>query len=226
MLDKQPLPLESPLKRNTKLVVRKIYDYRFNIFKLSIFVFLMLYMTDMSLIYRIEASITNSIPFSFLRTLVFFLFRMINYVPNAAAPIHEAGHIIFRPFGQIMHSAGGSLFEVLFPLILIIYFLKKRHYFSAAIILFWLSGSLHLAANYIGHAQTPFPAGSILWTPSGFIEAEGDIWGDWTYVLTPLGLLGRTLGIAKTVHAIGHVVFILGIPLSLLAAVISGKKEE
>ena len=36
-------------------------------------------------------------------------------------PIHETGHLLFRPFGEFMMIAGGSLFQVLFPAVFVGY---------------------------------------------------------------------------------------------------------
>ena len=40
--------------------------------------------------------------------------------------IHEAGHIVFRPFGEFMMIAGGSLFQVIMPLLFVGYFAYQR----------------------------------------------------------------------------------------------------
>jgi hypothetical protein len=40
-------------------------------------------------------------------------------------PFHEAGHIIFRPFGRLMTSLGGSMMQVLVPLVCMAVFLVK-----------------------------------------------------------------------------------------------------
>ena len=40
-------------------------------------------------------------------------------------PFHEAGHIIFRPLGRFMTSLGGSLFQLMMPLICMGVFLMK-----------------------------------------------------------------------------------------------------
>ncbi|MCU0238694.1 MAG: hypothetical protein MUC29_04560 [Pyrinomonadaceae bacterium] len=34
-------------------------------------------------------------------------------------PIHETGHLLFRPFGEFMMVAGGTLFQVFFRLFLL-----------------------------------------------------------------------------------------------------------
>jgi hypothetical protein len=40
-------------------------------------------------------------------------------------PFHEAGHIFFRPFGRVMTSLGGSLMQVLMPVICLGVFLIR-----------------------------------------------------------------------------------------------------
>lgn len=58
---------------------------------------------------------------------------------NLTLPIHETGHMVFMAFGELMHAAGGSLFQILFPLVFAVYFYMKgdRH---AATIPLWFAG--------------------------------------------------------------------------------------
>jgi hypothetical protein len=43
--------------------------------------------------------------------------------------IHEAGHVVFRPFGEFLMIAGGSLFQVIVPVTFAGYF-----YFNKALL--------------------------------------------------------------------------------------------
>jgi hypothetical protein len=53
-------------------------------------------------------------------------------------PIHEFGHILFRPFGEFMTLLGGSLFQILLPLIFGgIFLVKNRDPFAASVMLWW-----------------------------------------------------------------------------------------
>ncbi|MDQ6652389.1 MAG: hypothetical protein M3Y84_06565 [Acidobacteriota bacterium] len=52
--------------------------------------------------------------------------------------IHEAGHLFFRPFGEFMMIAGGSLFQVIMPALFVGYFLYQQQFYSAALVLFWV----------------------------------------------------------------------------------------
>lgn len=69
---------------------------------------------------------------------------------------HEAGHVIFMPFGRFMSILGGTLGQWLIPLIVLCTFvLKTRDIFGATIGLWWLGQSLMDAAPYIN--VTPVP---------------------------------------------------------------------
>ncbi len=74
--------------------------------------------------------------------------------------IHELGHVIFSPLGEFMGIAGGSLAQVLAPLLAGLTFLfwqrdgePQRDYFALAVAGFWLSFSLHNLALYVGDAR-------------------------------------------------------------------------
>ncbi|MGV3523622.1 MAG: hypothetical protein ACO1RX_05325 [Candidatus Sericytochromatia bacterium] len=67
-------------------------------------------------------------------------------------PIHEAGHLIFMPFGEFMHFLGGSLFQSVFPLAFSGHFLKQRDFFAACLILIWSGDSLIDVSFYVGDA--------------------------------------------------------------------------
>ncbi len=112
---------------------------------------------------------------------------------------HEAGHVIFGFFGEFMGIAGGSLNQVLIPVVATIAFLKTRQYASAAVTLFWTGQSLADVAVYAAD-------GRAMALP---LLAEGLI-HDWNWILGRLGLLGS----AETV---GRLLFGLG-ALTMLAA--------
>lgn len=70
--------------------------------------------------------------------------------------IHEAGHVLFRPFGEFLMMAGGSLFQVLLPLgVGVAFLLKNRDPFGAAVCLWWTGISLVDLAPYIYDALDP-----------------------------------------------------------------------
>lgn len=58
-------------------------------------------------------------------------------------PFHEAGHVLFRPFGQFMTSLGGTLGQLLVPIVCSVALLfQQRDPFGAALCLWWLGENL------------------------------------------------------------------------------------
>ncbi|HLL99612.1 MAG TPA: hypothetical protein VK400_01040 [Pyrinomonadaceae bacterium] len=132
-------------------------------------------------------------------------------------PIHEAGHVLFRLFGEFTGVAGGSLFQVIAPLVFFGYFLYHRKPFSASIVLFWVGQSITDVYVYAADAvvmQLPLL--------SGLTGAEGGF-HDWNYLLTETGLLHQTPLIAKIIRSTGTLIIFAAIPGSFLYAV---KGEE
>src|SRR5438876_12257097 len=83
-------------------------------------------------------------------------------VTDVSTAIHEFGHMLFMPFGipilgRTMVILGGSLFEVVFPLIFVGYFLwnreGKRDVHAAMVCLWWTAINVLSAAIYVGDAR-------------------------------------------------------------------------
>lgn len=113
--------------------------------------------------------------------------------------IHEAGHIVFRPLGEFMMIAGGSLFQVIMPGLFVGYFWYNQKYYSAALVLFWVGESVLNVSVYAGDAvalQLPLLGGS-------------DSIHDWNYMLSHLNLLTATREIAGAIRLLGTVAIVL-----------------
>ncbi|MCM3872282.1 MAG: hypothetical protein ND895_16495 [Pyrinomonadaceae bacterium] len=113
--------------------------------------------------------------------------------------IHEAGHIVFRPFGEFMMIAGGSLFQVIMPALFVGYFSYHKKFYSAALVLFWVGESILNVSVY---------AGDSLALRLDLIGGE-DTLHDWNYMLGTLGLLPSTEKIGGAIRVLGTVVIIL-----------------
>jgi hypothetical protein len=76
-----------------------------------------------------------------------------SYMHNINLVFHEAGHVIFRPFGWFMTILGGSLFQIIMPLIVMFTFLiKNQNAFGASVGLWWAGQSLIDITPYIDDA--------------------------------------------------------------------------
>ena len=117
-------------------------------------------------------------------------------------PIHETGHLVFRPFGEFLSVAGGSLFQVILPAVFVGYFVWNLKYYSAAIVLFWVGQSVLNVYVYAADAVVM----QIVLT-SGFTGSEGSF-HDWNYLLTETGLIGSTKAVAGIIRAAGTLVII------------------
>jgi hypothetical protein len=69
-------------------------------------------------------------------------------------PFHEAGHILFSPFGEFMTTLGGSLAQVLVPIVCAAAFLTTSwNPFGAAVMGWWAGENLMDVAIYINDAR-------------------------------------------------------------------------
>ena len=67
---------------------------------------------------------------------------------------HEAGHVVFRPFGNFMTMLGGSLGQLLMPLIcFLVLLIKTRDTFGACVALWWFGQNFMDLAPYINDAR-------------------------------------------------------------------------
>ena len=128
-----------------------------------------------------------------------------SFIHRPLLVFHEAGHVIFRPFGQWMTVLGGSLFQVLFPGILAGALLwKNRDPFGAAIGL-WLVGiSIVDVSPYMYDAWDP-----VLPLLGGGTGA--DSFHDWIFLFDSMNLLHRAQRIGGIAHALGTGVVILAL---------------
>lgn len=121
---------------------------------------------------------------------------------------HEAGHVVFGLFGRFMTVLGGSLFQVLVPIICAIALLRQRQAYGAAVCAWWAGQNLVDVAPYIADARA---LQLVLLGGHTGAEVEGH---DWEFILTQLGWLhlDRTLGLAA---------FRIGIAI-MIAAIVWG----
>ncbi len=118
---------------------------------------------------------------------------------------HEAGHVIFRLFGEWAGVLGGTLGQLSMPLILGGALLwKNRDPFGAAIGL-WLFGvSVLDVAPYMYDAWEPQL--TLLGGGTG-----GDSFHDWIYLFDSMNLLHRAQRIGALTHALGLGIVLLAL---------------
>jgi len=78
------------------------------------------------------------------------------FIQNVNLIFHEAGHVLFIPFGHFMTILGGSLLEILIPFFITAYFYFTRQYFSSACTSWWLATAFLSVSIYASDAQERF----------------------------------------------------------------------
>ena len=120
-------------------------------------------------------------------------------------PFHEAGHFVFRPFGAFLHILGGTLGQLLVPLICCGAFLREENPFGAAVSVWWLGASFMDCAPYVNDARArvlPLLSGE-----TGQEDWEGH---DWYQLLSRTGQLAHD-------HWFAHLFWLTGATLILAA---------
>jgi hypothetical protein len=156
----------------------------------------------------------RTVKFFVIGLMSFFFFYMVIkrsswcFLDYVNLPFHEFGHILFNPFGETMQFLGGTLNQLMWPVILFVYFIKKKDLFASSFCLFWFGENFLNIGKYIADARAmrlPLVGGGI---------------HDWNFLLGKWNILRYDL-------AISNVVFILGVIImtgALLWAFIAARK--
>jgi hypothetical protein len=128
-----------------------------------------------------------------------------SFIHGPLLVFHEAGHVLFRLFGEWMMFLGGTLGQLLMPALLAgALLIRNRDPYGAAIGL-WLFGvSLLDVAPYVYDARQP----QLMLLSGATGEAGGH---DWIYLLSGLGLLHRSQGLGQFIHMTGAVVVLVAL---------------
>lgn len=127
-------------------------------------------------------------------------------IQNVNLAIHETGHLVFAPFGEFTSVAGGSLFQLLVPLVFAGYFLRRRDAHAASVAMWWEATNWWYVGVYIDDAQK-------LELP---LVGGGE--HDWVYLLGEFGKVHASEQIAARVHAVGTLVLVVATLWGLVAS--------
>jgi len=123
-------------------------------------------------------------------------------------PFHEAGHVLFSPLGDFMHSLGGTLGQLLMPLVaMLVLLLKTRDPFGAAVAMWWFGENFLDIAPYVNDAR----AGALPLLGGNYGHSSPYGFHDWEYLLTETGLLRLDHQLAGASHLLGASIMLLAI---------------
>ena len=128
-----------------------------------------------------------------------------SYMHNINLVFHEAGHVFFRPFGWFMMILGGSLFQIIMPLIVTFTFLiKNNNAFGASVGLWWTGQSFIDLTPYIDDAQI-----QQLVLLGGHTGADAPGSHDWTNILSEFNTIDKHREVANFAHNSGTLLILL-----------------
>ena len=118
---------------------------------------------------------------------------------------HEAGHVFFMPFGQFMAILGGTLGQLIMPIVVIVALIvTSNDTFGGSVGLWWLGQSLMDCAPYIADARA-----LQLQLVGGGTGADRPGAHDWENILLDLNMIQHDTKIAACVHVLGALVMLL-----------------
>lgn len=112
---------------------------------------------------------------------------------SANLAFHEAGHPLVGLFSERLTVYGGTLFQLLFPLLAAVHFRRRRQAAGFALAIVWLGENLHNVARYMADARAQeLP-----------LVGNGD--HDWTEIFSRWHVLHLDTRIAGITHLLGWI---------------------
>jgi hypothetical protein len=128
---------------------------------------------------------------------------------------HEAGHVLFSPFGRFICVLGGSLMQILVPAGICGYFFYTQQRYASAIALCWAGENFWDVSIYIKDAQD-----RILPLLGGEISYH-----DWHYLLLHTSSLAKAQPFGNFVYTIGILIYTFAIFAGVYYAQINQRVE-
>jgi hypothetical protein len=128
---------------------------------------------------------------------------------------HEAGHLLFGYFGEFIMVIGGTFGQLLVPIGIGSYFVTRREFYSAAILLFWFGQNFLNISLYVKDAAAmELPMVGL---------GGGDVMHDWNYLLLKFNVLAWDNTIGNIVHGLGVLIIAASVAFGFY---FSFEKEE
>lgn len=140
--------------------------------------------------------------FAILTACYFFYYSATlgqwHVIDNINTIFHEAGHTLFMFFGQFLKILGGTIFQILVPVVLCAYFYANAKYYSASMLLFWVGQSIMQVSVYVGDAVS-----------MKLVRLGGESFThDWNYLLNVWSILPLAQPIAESIFLIAVVIYV------------------
>lgn len=113
--------------------------------------------------------------------------------------IHETGHVVFGPFGELVGFAGGTLAQVIMPSVFIVYFRRHGDRHAATVALWWLAQNFWNISVYAADARAQA------------LPLVGGGEHDWAYMLGRFDLLRLDTRISRLIWLVGVLLYLASV---------------
>ncbi|MEX1032735.1 MAG: hypothetical protein WDZ30_05200 [Cellvibrionaceae bacterium] len=129
-----------------------------------------------------------------------------NFLHKVNLPFHEFGHLLFGIFGNFMGSLGGTLGQLLMPIVAGVALLRSRaDTFGASLCLWWFGENFLDIAPYMADAR----AGELLLLGGNHGKFSPYGFHDWEFILGETGLLSYDTLLAAITLNLGRAIMLL-----------------
>jgi hypothetical protein len=137
-----------------------------------------------------------------------------NWLDSLDLAIHETGHLVFGFGGEFLMLLGGTLFQLLVPIVFVVALLRQGDRHGATVPLWWLGQNCWNVSLYIKDAQTQE------------LPLVGGGEHDWALMLGELAWLVWDQAIGRTVFLIGVALYMVAIVSGWRAVASGGASDE
>ena len=121
-------------------------------------------------------------------------------------PVHEAGHILFSPFGPEAHLLGGALLQLFLPLRLGAWFTVQHNEYAASVAAWWVG-------------QTFTTIGLRMANPSAAGRPHPVADQDWSILFAEWGVVGQAEQYGQLAHGFGFLIMLVATYWGMIEAV-------
>lgn len=150
------------------------------------------------------------LPSIFLIPLVIFLImnkgKFIFIIDHVNLLFHEGGHGIFKIFGEVIYTLGGSLMQIIIPSLFILFFTYNKKRIGVQLSIVYLAQNLMNISVYVADARTrklPLLGGN-------------RVYHDWHYLLREFGMLQYDETLGLFIYCLGIVCLIIAFCIPLI----------
>jgi len=113
--------------------------------------------------------------------------------------IHETGHLVFAPFGELLSFLGGTIFQLALPAAFVVYFWQRADRHAATVALWWVAQNCWNVSVYVRDARAQA------------LPLVGGGEHDWAYLLGRLGWLAHDRALATDIHLVGVAIYVYAV---------------